>query len=54
MLWVSDRLPLASSTKTRSPGVTNVYILRQTLTWSYPELVRESDIITSPLAGHDA
>ena len=48
MLWVSDKLPLTSSTKTRSPGSTNVCILRQTFTWSYPEFVRESDIMTKP------
>src|SRR3954447_478403 len=45
---VSDRLPLASSTNTRSPGCSNTCILRQTLTWSYPALVRESEAITRP------
>ena len=45
---VSESLPLASSTNTRSPGVTNVYIFRQVLTWSYPALVRESEAITRP------
>ena len=33
---------------TRSPGFSNVNILRQTLTWSVPAFVRESDAITSP------
>ena len=32
--WVSDRLPLARTMNTRSPGVAKVYIFLQTLTWS--------------------
>src|SRR5947209_585002 len=45
---VSDRLPLVRTVKTRSPTRTKVCILRQTLIWSYPALVRESDAMTSP------
>src|ERR1700761_1939806 len=43
-----DRLPLVSRTKTRSPGRTNVCILRQTVTWSAPEFDRESEARTRP------
>ena len=45
---VSDRLPLASSANTRSPGTSKLYILRAVLTWSYPAFVRESEANTKP------
>ena len=32
--WVSDNEPLVSTTNTRSPGCTNVCILRTVFTWS--------------------
>jgi hypothetical protein len=47
-LWVSERLPLVKMQKARSPGCTKVCIFRQTFTWSYPELVRESEAMMSP------
>ena len=43
-----ERLPLVSKTRTRSPGKTNVCILRWIFTWSYPAFVRESEAMTSP------
>jgi len=46
--WVQERLPLLSRMNTRSPGWTKVCILRATLTWSCPALVRESEAMTSP------
>ena len=52
--WVQERLPLLSRTKTRSPGWTKMCILRATLTWSWPALVRESEAITRPCSGPDA
>src|SRR5262249_39299821 len=46
--WASDRLPEPRTMRTRSPSLTNRCILRVTLTWSIPALVRESEAITSP------
>ena len=46
--WLMDRLPLVKITNTRSPGCTKRYILRQTLTWSKPALVLESEASTRP------
>ena len=44
----SDRLPLHSRMKARSPGRTNLCIFRHTFTSSKPALVRESEAMTRP------
>jgi len=46
--WLTARLPAASNTMTRSPGISKKVILRKVLTWSTPALVRESDRNTRP------
>src|SRR5204863_10133889 len=45
---VHDSDPDARRMNVRSPGWMNEYIFWQTLTWSYPAFVRESEAVISP------